>query len=249
MSEAQLPGGRSRVIFALDVPTKERAVALARILKDEVGLFKVGLELFVAEGPAVVRAVKDAAPECGIFLDLKFHDIPATVGRAVSSAVSLGADLLTVHSGGFAMLEAAVAAAGETKVLAVTVLTSQTKEDLAYTGVAGPYLEMDKQVALRAELAIKAGCAGCVCSPLEHGRVKRDFPELLAVTPGIRLAPDLGDDVCDDDQKRVATPYSAIKDGADYIVVGRPIRDAKDPKAAARLIAEEVSRGLVERGP
>ena len=118
MSEDSAKGGsgKARVIFALDVPTKAKAVEFAAILKDDVGLFKIGLELFVAEGPAVVEAVKKAAPEAGIFLDLKFHDIPATVGRAVKSAVRVGADLLTVHSGGRAMLDAAVKAAGEIKI-------------------------------------------------------------------------------------------------------------------------------------
>ena len=245
MSDVSSGSGKDRVIFALDVPTKERAVELATLLKDEVGLFKVGLELFVAEGPEVIRAVKDAAPGCGIFLDLKFHDIPATVGRAVKSAVSLGADLLTVHFGSSAMLEAAAEAAGETRVLVVTLLTSETKEDLASIGVAGKYLEMENQVALRVGRAKEAGCSGIVCSPLELKKVKRDFPDLLAVTPGIRF---YNKDTDNDDQKRVASPYSAIKDGADYIVVGRPIRDAADPALAAKTISDEVSRGLDEKG-
>lgn len=246
MSEAAVggAGGKSKVIFALDVPDKIAALNYANILKDEVGLFKIGLQLFVAEGPGVVSAVKGAAPGCGIFLDLKFHDVPATVGLAVKNVAATGADLLTVHFGGPAMLKAAVEAAGDTKVLVVTVLTSQSKEDLEASGVVGKLSEPAEQVLSRASVARDAGCAGIICSALEVGRVKSELgEEFLAVTPGIRLTHKQGDD----DQKRVASPYEAIRDGADYIVVGRPIRDANDPAGAARTIAAEVDRALEEK--
>jgi len=237
---------KDRIIFALDVPTVDEAVKYARLLKDSVGVFKIGLQLFVAEGPAVVEAVREAAPGCGIFLDLKFHDIPATVEGAMRSAATIGADFITVHcEEGSAMLRAAVEKAGNTKVLGVTVLTSMAGESLAEAGIDPKYGERATDLVLhRARIARVAGCAGVVCSGLEARSVRKEFGgDLLIITPGIRGREDVVGD-----QKRVATPYNAVKDGADYIVVGRPIRNADDPVEAAARIAEDVQRGLEARG-
>lgn len=234
---------KKRIIFPLDVHSREEALRFAGLLKESVGVFKIGLELFVACGPDVVRAVKDTAPECGVFLDMKFHDIPVTVKGAMSSAAGLGADFVTVHCDeGGPLLRAAVEAAGSMKVLGVTVLTSLSKELFAEAGIDPKYGEPMDLVLHRARVAKVAGCAGVVCSGLESKAVRDEFGgELLIVTPGIRGR---DDDV--GDQKRVVTPHDAIVNGADYIVVGRPIRNSPDPKGAAEKIAEEVERALGE---
>jgi len=235
-----------RIIFPLDLPTLDEALDFVRLLKDRVGLFKIGLELFVREGPRAVRAVQEAAPGAGIFLDLKFHDIPATVERAMRSATELGVEMVTVHcGGGLRLLEAAARVQKDTgvKVLAVTVLTSLSAEDLRDVGIDEAYNKPSDLVIHRARLARLAGCAGIVCSGAEAGAVRQEFgPSFLIVTPGIRSAGDSRGD-----QKRVVTPALAIQSGADYIVVGRPIRDASDPARAAERIAREVEQGLASR--
>jgi orotidine-5'-phosphate decarboxylase len=230
-----------RIIFALDYPSLKPALKAAKLLKDSVGLFKVGLELFVKEGPPAIKALKKAAPGCGIFLDLKFHDIPATVAGACSSAANTGADMLTIHLEDPAAAEAAVSAVKEagakTIVLGVTVLTSLGSVDLKRGGLSDKYQDPSKLVILRARSARRAGLGGLICSPMEAKAVRRAVgKEMVIVTPGIRLASS-----SQDDQKRVSTPGGAIKNGADYIVVGRPIRDAKDPIEAARAIAREIN--------
>lgn len=232
-----------RIVFPLDVPTKDEAVRFAKMLKDSVGVFKVGLELFVAEGPSVVEAVKLAAPEAKIFLDMKLHDIPETVKRAMRSAVGLGVDFITVHCDNAALLEAAEEARSSgCIVLGVTVLTSLSREGLREIGISPELRDPLKLVMHRAELAHRAGLGGIVCSALEVGKVKERFgSELVAVTPGIRPADNT---VKNDDQRRVASPYEAVRDGADYIVVGRPIRNAEDPLKAAGDIAEEIEKAL-----
>ncbi len=225
------------VLAAIDRPDLEGATALARGLVGAVGGLKLGLELFVAEGPAAVRTL--AATGLPIFLDLKLHDIPNTVAGAVRAAAGLGAALLTVHAaGGRAMLEAAVQAArafpSPPRLLAVTVLTSLDTGDLAATGVAGAPLE---QAARLAGLARDAGLDGVVCSPQEIEAVRAVLgPKALVVVPGIRPA---GGAV--GDQKRVATPAEALAAGADLLVIGRPITAAPDPAAAARAIAAEIA--------
>jgi len=234
-----------RIIFPLDVPELSEALDFVKTLKDHVGLFKIGLELFVREGPGAVRAVQEIAPEAGIFLDLKFHDIPATVQGAMRSAVELGAEFVTVHcGGGRAELQGAVKLQnGRTKVLGVTVLTSLSASDFQDVGIDPIYSDPQALVLQRAGLAVKAGCAGIVCSGLEAAMIRETFgPELLIITPGIREAVDKTGD-----QKRVVTPALAIAGGADYIVVGRPIREAADPVQAARRIAAGVEQGLKER--
>jgi len=235
---ARLPGRRGsleakkRLIFALDVADLNEAGRLVNLLREDVGLFKVGLELFTAAGPESGRLVAGSG-EDNLFLDLKLHDIPETVRRAARAAAELGARFITVHAASEPMLEAAVEGAGEGKVLAVTLLTS------AGTSEAGGR-EPGEVVLERAGMAIGAGCTGVVCAAGEAALVKENFPSLIVVTPGIR--PAWAADPSD--QKRVATPAEAIVAGADYIVVGRPIRDSADPKEAARRIAEEISSVL-----
>ena len=228
------PGVGNRLIAALDAPTRAEADALVARLGDVPSWLKIGLELFCSEGPSIVS--EHVGRGRAVMLDLKLHDIPETVARATARVASLGAGLLTVHAGGgFAMLEAAVAAAGPSmRVLAVTVLTSLDEADLVAIGAPGPVADL---VRRRAELAIAAGCAGVVASPHEVAAVRAIAPAgFLIVTPGVRPA---GTAV--GDQKRVMTPAAARAAGADLVVVGRPLRDAADPAAAARAIVAELS--------
>jgi orotidine-5'-phosphate decarboxylase len=221
---------RDRLCAALDFGSWSAAEAFARAVAPEVGMLKVGLELFVAEGPPAVRAA--AALGRPVFLDLKLHDIPNTVEGAARSAARSGAALLTVHAGGGAdMIAAAVRGAGrEVRVLAVTVLTSLDGATLAAIGLAGP---PEAAVVRLARLAVTAGAGGLVCSPLEVAAVRAAVgPGPLLVVPGVRPA-----GASRGDQSRVATPEAAVRDGADVLVLGRPLRDAPDPAAAARAIA------------
>jgi orotidine-5'-phosphate decarboxylase len=230
-----LGGGRERVIVALDLPDLG---ALARFLDQLEGrpaYYKVGLELFVSAGAPAVEAVLARGGK--VFLDLKLHDIPETVARAATSAARLGAELLTVHAaGGAEMMRRAVASAAPTRILAVTVLTSASESDLAADGVEGP---LGAAVARRARVAAEAGVFGLVCSPQEVAEVKAVAPRLVTVVPGIRPAgAALGD------QKRVGTPGAAIAAGADYLVVGRPVRDAARPAEAFAALVAEVDQAL-----
>lgn len=235
---------RRRLAFALDYPTLAEARAGAQRVKDEVGVLKVGLELFAKEGPAALALGRELG--LSVFADLKLHDIPETVDRAVASVASSGAKFVTVHaSGGAAMLSRAVTRADKDGdglvVLAVTVLTSLDTDDLAAQSIASSPGEH----ALRlAKLAWDAGVRGFVCSANEVGALRGALgPDAFLVTPGIRPA---GTGV--QDQKRVATPAGAIAAGADLLVVGRPIRDAIDPVASARAIAGEIATALTARG-
>lgn len=231
------------IIFPLDVPSVKEAEKYIDLLAGRVGMFKVGLELFIEAGPSVVRRIVAAGGQ--VFLDLKLHDIPATVGRAMARAADLGVSLATVHCGeSLRMLEAAVAGAdGKVAVLGVTVLTSVTTEDLRSAGFRSELsLDMEALVLHRANLARQAGCAGVVCSPLEVEGIKKKLGRgFLAVTPGVRPS---WEAVAGDDQQRVATPASAVAAGADYLVIGRPIRDADDPAAAAAKIADEIAGAI-----
>jgi len=223
-----------RICAALDFPSWERAEPFARAIAPGVGMLKVGLELFAAEGPAAVRAA--AALGKPVFLDLKLHDIPATVEGAARGAAATGAALLTVHaSGGAEMVRAAVrGAGGRTRVLAVTVLTSLDAAALDAIGLAGP---LETAVVRLARLAVGAGAGGLVCSPQEVAQVRAAVgPGPLLVVPGVRPA-----GASKGDQARVATPAEAVRAGADVIVVGRPLRDAQDPVAAARAIAASIA--------
>ncbi|MEW6266917.1 MAG: orotidine-5'-phosphate decarboxylase [Thermodesulfobacteriota bacterium] len=229
---------KQRLIFPLDVPDWKSAEPLVHKLKDQVGFFKVGLELFTAEGPRAVRKLTDITQgRIGLFLDLKLHDIPATVGRAAAAAERLGADLLTVHaSGGPAMIEAARKAAGRTKILAVTVLTSLDPSGL--TELKDEYRRPGALVLRLARQAAEAGGDGFVCSGHESAALRSEFgPDQLIIVPGIRPAWSL---VEGDDQQRVVTPRKAIAAGADLLVVGRPIRDAADPAQAAVRVVQEI---------
>jgi len=228
---------KDRLIVALDVDSKESAQRLVDELGPHVGMFKVGKELFTAEGPAIVRSI--VAGGGRVFLDLKFHDIPNTVAKAVDSASRLGAFFVTVHaSGGRAMLEAAASAlpAEGTQLLGVTVLTSHTDESLRETGARGTVTETVRQLAV---LARESGVDGVVCSPHEVTLIRETAgDDLVIVTPGIRPKGS-----AKGDQARVTTPLEALRLGCDYIVVGRPITEAASPKDAARAIVDELSRG------
>ncbi|MBN1607538.1 MAG: orotidine-5'-phosphate decarboxylase [Polyangiaceae bacterium] len=230
---------RARLAFAADYPSLAAAGTIFAELSPFVGVLKIGLELYIREGAAAVEAGRLAGLD--VFADLKLHDIPETVDRAVGSVCSLGARYVTVHaSGGPRMLErAAIRAEREgtgLSVLAVTVLTSLDADDLRAVGVG---CEPRDQVVRLARLALASGVSGLVCSAAEAAELRRVLGHTpILVTPGIRAAH------ADDDQKRVATPEQAVTDGASLLVVGRPIRDASDPVAAAEEHVRAIERAL-----
>lgn len=217
------------IFVAIDTPELERAHKLAKAVKSLAGGVKLGLEFFCANGPAGVHDI--AALGVPVFLDLKLHDIPNTVAKAIAALRPLEPAILTVHAaGGRAMMEEAKAAAPEkTKVVAVTVLTSLDREDLAATGVAGKPAE---QVGRLAALARESGLDGIVCSGEEVKAARRAWPHGFFVVPGVRPP---GSGLAD--QKRVVTPRAALDDGASILVIGRPITGADDPVAALKAIA------------
>jgi orotidine-5'-phosphate decarboxylase len=228
---------KSPIIVALDVATTDQAMGLVRQVGDLVGAFKVGKELFVHAGPDLVRRIRDAGAP--VFLDLKFHDIPNTVARAVTAAVRLDVQMLTVHaSGGRAMLEAAETTARQAAanlgkppplVLGVTVLTSLDSDALGELGMTA---NVARQVERLAQLCVRAGLRGLVCSPLEVAALRQLIPtDLQLVTPGIREAGSPRDD-----QQRALTAREAIAAGASWLVIGRPIYGAADPRKAAESI-------------
>ena len=230
---------QNRLIFALDVPGKKEAKYYAKALEGVVGCFKIGLELFISEGPDIVKMIQDQSA-ANIFLDLKLHDIPATVRGALRSAKKLGVRYITIHSTeGEEILETAQEVKGSgLEVLAVTVLTSTSTSSLASLGIREDINAADL-VLDRATRAQNSGCAGVVCSGEEAKLVKSKCGgDFKIVVPGIRPEWAL---VSGDDQNRITTPSQAIEDGADMIVVGRPIRDANDPREAAQKIIEEIS--------
>jgi orotidine-5'-phosphate decarboxylase len=230
---------RDRLIFALDVPDVAAARALVHELGDALHFYKLGLEL--ASRPGYFELVEELAKQGKrLFLDLKLHDIPATVGRAVKNLARLGDAFLTVHAEGAACAAAAREKA-DLRILAVTLLTSTGEAELRELGYpAGTRAE--SIVLDRARVAIRSGCDGVIASPLEAAALRRALgPEPLIVTPGIRPS---ATSVAGDDQSRAATPADAFRAGADHIVVGRPIRDASDPRAAALAIRDEIRAAL-----
>lgn len=228
------------------MPDRDQALRLVDKLWEHVGLFKVGWELFMAEGPRFVRDLASYTPP-DLFLDLKFFDIPATVSGAMRQ-IAYGAAFLTVHCDlGRQGLKTVIENLGsDSKILAVTVLTSLRPEELIPLGYDPRYAgDPQALVLVKAHLAKEAGCHGVICSGREVKAVKEKCgPDFLAVCPGIR--PEWAS-VPGDDQQRTMTPYEAMKNGADYIVVGRPIRRDPDPVAAARRVAEEIAAGLKDR--
>ena len=231
---------RDRLILALDVPSADEAKRLLDRVGDTVRLIKIGLELFTAAGPEIVRWI--LAQNKGVFLDLKLLDIGETVKRATAVAADLGVTFLTVHATG-QTVQAAVEGRGRSpmKILAVTVLTSFREEDLRETGVAD---SIHDTVLRRARLAAAAGADGVVASGVEAAMIRQELGgSLVIVTPGIRPA-----GVSRDDQVHVSTAAGALAAGADYLVVGRPIRDATDPAGAARAIQAEIQAACLNRG-
>lgn len=223
------------IVLALDAPDLGTMRAWASAAAPHVSVMKVGLEVFCRDGRAAVETVRELPIRREIFLDLKLHDIPATVGKATAALGDIAPEYLTVHaSGGPAMVAAAVAAAPQTRITAVTVLTSLSAEDLRGLGVHGS----PTSVAVEwARLAVDAGARAIVCSPHEVAEIRAAVgPTVHLITPGVRPA-----GAAQDDQARVATPSEAISWGADLVVIGRPITGAADPGAAARAIAEELS--------
>lgn len=232
---------RGRLAFALDVATWGEAASLAEKLSPHVGVLKVGLELFCREGPVV--ASEAAKLGLDVFLDLKLHDIPETVDRAVASVAALGVRYLTIHAlGGGAMIERAVrrTEGSDLRILAVTILTSLDQSDLDAVGLSG---SPSSGASRLGALAVESGAHGLVCSASEVHQVRSAVGQkAILVTPGIRPA---GASV--GDQKRVATPRDAIARGADLLVVGRPLRDAADPIAVANEIVRDIELGLSDR--
>jgi orotidine-5'-phosphate decarboxylase len=224
--------GRDKIIVALDVSRKEAALDLVRKLAGQISFFKIGLQLYTAEGPDIVRAVLGIGAK--VVLDLKLHDIPNTVARAVESAAELGAQMLTVHlSGGGAMIRAGVSAcSGDLLLLGVTLLTSANEQTLREIGIPD---KIDDHVLRLAKLGVSAGIGGLVASPREATMLRAEFGnEIKIVTPGVR--PIWAEEV---DQKRVMPPREALEAGADYLVIGRPITaHPNPPEAVAKILGE-----------
>lgn len=231
-----IPDPKDHLCFALDVPNLIEAHALVQLLKRHVGIFKVGLELFISSGPVVVEMVKQSGAKC--FLDLKLHDIPETVSRAVIRGKQLGADFMTIHaSGGEKMMKAAVEAAGaDTKLLGVTALTSMDNGDCVEVYGTSRAVTVSNFLA---EI-VDADVPGVVCSANEVRSASQHNPDRIYVVPGIRPVGS-----SNGDQKAVGTPYQAILEGADILVVGRPIRDAQSPVKAAEEILKEIEAAKV----
>jgi orotidine-5'-phosphate decarboxylase len=235
-----MKSGKERIIFPLDVPSFDEAKRYVELLAESVGLFKVGLELFVQAGPDIISFIHSQT-QARVFLDLKLHDIPVTVGRAMARIADLGVAFATVHVGESRRMLAAAAegSGGKVGVLGVTVLTSVSADDLKSAGYRQDFYGNIPQTVLhKAKVAHAAGFSGVICSGLEAGYIKEKIAtDFLAVTPGIRPAWTV---TAEEDQRRITTPAEAIYAGADYLVIGRPIRDAKNPVEAAERVVEEI---------
>ncbi|MCP4672632.1 MAG: orotidine-5'-phosphate decarboxylase, partial [Desulfobacula sp.] len=216
-----------------------------KLLDGKVGVFKIGLELFIDQGPSVVKAVKNLS-SARIFLDLKLHDISTTVQRAMERVVDLGVDFITVHgSSSKAMLEKAVKGGqGKTQILGVTLLTDNNTDTLKMSGFKDKFVKEPHLLVMeRAKMVFDSGCQGVICSGKEVEEIKKKFGQaFLAVTPGIRPAWSVLEN---DDQKRITTPGQAIGLGSDLIVIGRPIRDAFEPAMAAQKVIDEIEASLI----
>jgi orotidine-5'-phosphate decarboxylase len=223
------------IAVALDAPNLDTAARWANLVTPHVSTVKIGLELYLRYGPEAVASVRGAS-NVAVFLDLKLNDIPATVAGAARSVARLRPDLLTVHAvGGMGAVRAAVEAAPDTKIVAVTVLTSLGDDDLERLGLAGPVGDAVRRLAT---LAVGAGARGLVCSPREVAAVRAEVgPGITLITPGVRPA---GSEA--NDQARIATPEEALRDGADLLVIGRPITGAADPGAAAAAIGASLRK-------
>jgi orotidine-5'-phosphate decarboxylase len=223
------------IAVALDAPDLETAARWAGLVTPYVSTVKIGLELYLRYGPGVVASIRGASG-VQVFLDLKLHDIPATVAGAARAVARLRPGLLTVHAAaGAAAIKAAVQAAPDTKIVAVTILTSLSAADLSGIGLAGPVSDAVRRLA---GLAVTAGARGLVCSPQEVAAVRAEVgPEITLITPGVRPA---GSDA--HDQARIATPEEALRAGADLLVIGRPITGAADPGAAAAALGGALRR-------
>ena len=238
--------GRDYIVFPLDFSSVKDAKDYVKLLDGKVGMFKIGLELFIDQGPSVVQMVKKES-RAKIFLDLKLHDISATVQRAMERVATLGVDLVTVHCSSIAMLEkAAKGGKGQTGVLGVTLLTDNDANMVEAAGFKEKFIKDPGLLVMhRAKMAYDSGCKGVVCSGREVREIKNRFGNsFLAVTPGIRPSWTLLEN---DDQKRVTTPGQAVSLGSDLIVIGRPIRDANDPAVAAQKVIQEVETALSQR--
>lgn len=222
--------GKAPIAVALDARDMDTAARWADAVERYVSYVKVGLELFCRHGPDVITVVRGGR-HVGLFLDLKLHDIPATVAGAAASVARLKPAFLTVHAtGGPAMVRAAVEAAPDVAIAGVTVLTSLSDDDLAAIGLAGPPQDAVRRLAT---MSVEAGARALVCSPHEVAALRADVgPDIVLITPGVRPA-----GAATDDQARIATPAQALADGADLLVIGRPITGASDPGAAAASIA------------
>ncbi len=242
MGHSSTNNPKDKIIFALDMEHFGEAQRWVKLLKDHVGIFKIGKQLFTHAGPKVVDMIRQKGQK--VFLDLKFHDIPNTVAKAGEEATKLGVAMFNLHAlGGFEMMKKTVDASRATAkslgipkplILAVTILTSMDEETLKEVGVQGPLIE---EVGRLAFLSMKAGVDGVVASPQEIGIIRERCGEkFLIVTPGIRHPSDKRDD-----QKRTMSPKEAIAAGANYLVIGRPIKEAKDPLEAVQKIIEDIS--------
>jgi len=234
---------KEKIVFPLDVSSEEEAISWVKRLKDWVGVFKVGLELFTSCGPSILFKIRELS-DSKIFLDLKLNDIPNTILRTVRVISNYQVDWLTVHTlAGREALKAAVNTAyGGLKVLGVTILTSLGRADLMELGFNGDLIREVRELVFHlAGIVASCGCDGIVCSPKEVAKIKELFPELITVVPGIRLKEGK------DDQIRVATPYEAVLAGADYLVIGRPIREAFSPVEVCKEVHSQVESALKEK--
>jgi orotidine-5'-phosphate decarboxylase len=249
MKNTSNKNARDKLIFALDAANLEEALSWLELLSGHVGMFKVGKELFTAVGPKIIESIKQRGQK--VFLDLKFHDIPNTVARAAEAAVKMDVDMFNVHaSGGGRMIQETVSAAwacadklGKARpmILAVTVLTSLNSADLAEIGFEKSTNDLVLQLA---KVAHAAGASGVVASAQDIAALRTSFgDEFIIVTPGIRSS----EEIAKDDQKRTLSAYEAIRASANYIVVGRPIREAKEPLDACRQIVQDIAAGLAAK--